>query len=195
MTQSSNPLSGPTCSLCQKSFSSNAGFTTLVNKEGKAVEVCPECAQSYERTRMQETQDVPLFRAILFGAVAAAAAAYAWYGLVTLTNYKLGFAAIGVGFLVGLAVVLGSGGKRGLLLQITAGALSFLAIALGEYLIINHILQDATEGWLTFEEFFQIYSEYLAEQGFGGLLDLLFFAIAVWVGFQAPKPSPSLSKV
>ncbi len=52
--------------------------------------------------------------ALVYGVAAAAVAALVWWGIRALTGYELGIIAIGVGFLVGMAVRMGSSGRGGL---------------------------------------------------------------------------------
>ncbi len=92
----------------------------------------------------------------LAGAVSAAMVAMlAWYFLIKLTGYPLGFAAWGVGLLVGLgARRLGREGSRRL--GLAAGACAFVAI-LGGQLLVAHGragnpragFSESGVGWLT----------------------------------------------
>src|SRR5687767_4548436 len=58
--------------------------------------------------------------ALAAGVVAAIVGATAWYFIVALSNVQIGFLAIGVGFLIGIAMRWGAGGVGGLKLQIGA---------------------------------------------------------------------------
>lgn len=71
------------------------------------------------------------------GFIAAIAATAAWYFIVTTTLYQMSLIAIGVGWLVGHAVVLGGRG-RGAKLQAVAIGLTLLSMAAAEYLIDVH---------------------------------------------------------
>ena len=67
-------------------------------------------------------------RSGVFGFAAAAGGALLWAGVTHVTGYELGIVAIVVGFAVGVAVKLGSGGRGGLPYQLLAVALTYLAI-------------------------------------------------------------------
>jgi hypothetical protein len=152
--------------------------------------ICSNCASDIEQTMQAETENPNLIFAVLAGLAAAVVGVLVWYGVVVITNYQLGFIAVGVGWLVAMAVVFGSGRKRGLSLQAISVTITLVALVISEYLIVRYSL-----------------SEYLAEQGFsevalflplGAMLDLvvasiranlftlIFWAIALWAAFSTP---------
>lgn len=125
--------------------------------------------------------------AVAAGLVAAAVGAGVWYGIVALTGWKVGFIAIGVGFLVGLAIRFGAGQQGAVPLQILGAVLALLSIVAGEYLIIHHwIRQEVVDftGWLTAAQFIGVYTEYIKEAP----ITILFYGIAVYEGYILPKP-------
>jgi hypothetical protein len=137
-----------------------------------------------------ETENPNLILAVLAGLAAAVAGVLVWYGVVVITKYQLGFIAVGVGWLVAMAVVFGSGRMRGPALQAISIAITLVALVMSEYLIVRYAL-----------------TEFLAEQGFtevalflplGAMLELvvasiqenlftlIFWAIALWAAFSTP---------
>lgn len=123
--------------------------------------------------------------AVLAGLAAAVVSALVWYGIVVLTNYQIGLVAVGVGFLVGLAVTVGSGGRRGLPLQIVSVAITLPAMALGEYLVVRHfVAAEQAVPWL-------LPPGVMLKLVVAGLeadpLTLLFWAIALWTAFKLPS--------
>ena len=84
--------------------------------------------------------------AILAGLVAAIAGGVAWGLIVKSTDYEIGFAAWGIGFLTGLAVLTATRGARGLPLQVIAIACALLGIVLGKYLAFVWVLQEGANG-------------------------------------------------
>lgn len=76
------------------------------------------------------------------GFVAAILCAILWDKLTYYTGWQFGYAAIGVGFAVGMAVVFGAGGKRGISLQIIGALLSLFGILLGETLLAMDHVRD-----------------------------------------------------
>lgn len=81
--------------------------------------------------------------AILAGIVAAIGGGIAWGLIVKSTDYEIGFAAWGIGFLTGLAVLTATRGVRGLPLQAIAVVCALLGILIGKYLAFVWVLQEA----------------------------------------------------
>jgi hypothetical protein len=84
--------------------------------------------------------------AVLAGLVAAIAGGVAWGLIVKSTDYEIGFAAWGIGFLTGLAVLTATRGARGLPLQVIAVVCALLGIVLGKYLAFVWVLQEGADG-------------------------------------------------
>jgi hypothetical protein len=131
-----------------------------------------------------------LVGAALLGALAALAGSIAWYGFRLIIDREYFILAIGIGWLVGKAVVLGAGNKRGQGLQIAAGALAFIGIVGGRYLSVNHFLSaampDRPLGWLTFRQFMAINAR-LLERG-NGIGDLICSVVAASCAVLPPRP-------
>ena len=133
-----------------------------------------------------ESGDINYGMAAVAGAVAAAAGAGVWYGIVVATDTMLGIVAIGVGFLVGKAVWFGAGKRGAAGLQIIGAVLALGAIIAGDYLSINHWVRQADEsftGWLGLGEFIEMYKAFIAD----GPMTLLFYGIAIYEGYILPK--------
>lgn len=176
------------CSNCGATGRQEEGWWIRPDKD-QTVVLCPNCKMQVDQELAQQSQDVNMGRAAVFGALAAAIGAGVWYGLVVLTDYKLGIVAIGVGWLVGKGVVVGAGNKRSVSLMVVGGVLSVLALVAGEYFIVNHMVRQYVEGftgWLSLEEFLNIYPEVLAEGNW--LLDVVFYLIALYEGVIQAKP-------
>jgi hypothetical protein len=67
-------------------------------------------------------------RAAVFGSLAALLGTALYYGVLALTGYEVGLIAIAVGFLVGMAVRIGSRGRGGWKYQTLAVGLTYLSI-------------------------------------------------------------------
>ena len=180
-----------TCQVCQTEIPEGQQVEVRgKGRQGLNSLLCPNCAAEIDRQFEAETENPNLILAVLAGIAAAAVGALIWYGIVVITNYQLGIIAAGLGWLVGLAVVFGSGRKRGLPLQLTSVIITLVALVASEYLIVRHFLV-----------------EYLTEQGYSGfalfmpldvmwelvvtgitedLLTLLFWGIALVVAFTTP---------
>ena len=81
-----------------------------------------------------------LLPAVAAGLVAAVVGGVVWGLIVKWTDYEVGFAAWGIGFLVGLAVVTAAR-TRGLVLQVVAVLCALLGILIGKYLSFVWVLQ------------------------------------------------------
>ena len=148
-------------------------------------------AEESERKRLETPN---LTRALLFGLVAAVIGGAIWFGIVWVTNRELAIVAILVGFLVGQAIVIGSGRRYGRRLQALSVVLTLGAMVLAEYLIVRqsavaYILdtygQDAANAVPLFLPV-DVASDFIV----GGIQDdpvqLLFWAIALWTAFRIP---------
>ncbi len=148
-----------TCQRCQAEIPE--GHQVEVRGRGRQAQnalLCANCAAELEREMQAETENPNLILAALAGLGAAAIGALVWYGVVVITNYQVGIIAAGIGWLVGIAVVFGSGRKRGPALQAISVIITLMALAVSQYLIMRHFAV-----------------EYLTEQepGFPGLPLLL----------------------
>ena len=135
-----------------------------------------------------------LMMAILGGLVAAVVGAGIWGGIVIATDYEVGFVAWLLGGLSGFAVVLASGGKRGLPLQIIAVLSSIAGILLGKYVMFHHAIkslapdEQAAETLSLFSMgLFKLFIENLGEL-LGGF-DALWALLAVTTAWSIPKAS------
>jgi hypothetical protein len=81
--------------------------------------------------------------AILAGVVAAIAGGIAWGLIVKSTDYEIGFAAWGIGFLTGIAVLTATRGARGLPFQAIAVLCALGGIVIGKYLAFVWVIEDA----------------------------------------------------
>ncbi len=148
-----------TCQRCQAEIPE--GHQVEVRGRGRQAQnalLCANCAAELEREMQAETENPNLILAALAGLGAAAIGALVWYGVVAITNYQVGIIAAGIGWLVGIAVVFGSGRKRGPALQAISVIITLMALVVSQYLIMRHFAV-----------------EYLTEQepGFPGLPLLL----------------------
>lgn len=111
-------LRASTCASC------SAALVDSYYEAGGRV-LCAPCA-----TKLGQAGGSPVgrfFRALGLG-VGAALLGFGVYYLVSLTGYQFGLIAVVVGFLVGFAVRMGTGGRGGRLYQVMAAVLTYLAI-------------------------------------------------------------------
>jgi len=120
----------------------------------------------------------------LAGFVAALAGAGAWALVTVLTGYQIGFMAIGVGFLVGLAVQFAGKGIDKIF-GVMGAALALLGCLLGNYFTVVHFVGQA-EGLGFFDTLTKIKPAAIPElmaMTFSPM-DLIFYGIAVYEGFK-----------
>jgi hypothetical protein len=179
------------CQMCQADIPAGHGVEVRgkSRRDPNAI-LCSNCASGIEQQLHAETKRPNLLLAVLAGLAAAVIGTLVWYGVVIITNYRVGFIVAGVGWLVGIAVVFGSGRKRGPALQAVSVAITLVALVVSQWLIMRHFVVEV-----------------LVEQGFTGLplfmpldamfdlvitgitedlLTLIFWAIALWAAFATP---------
>jgi hypothetical protein len=100
--------------------------------------VCSSC-----RARLEAVGGGNFGKAILFGSVAGAAGWAIYFAILKITNYEIGIIAVLVGYMVGRAVNVGSGGRGGRSYQILAAMLTYVAIT-ATYVPL--IMASAAEG-------------------------------------------------
>lgn len=161
-------------------------------KEDPPVALCPNCAGDAERKMQAETMEVNVPGAVLGGLVAAILSALVWFAVVAISNYQLGLLAVGVGWIVAQGVMFGAGRKRGPILQVTSVVITLIAMAVSEYLIVRHVINQILldEGLIVKDlpillpvgDALSLIMESIKAEP----LTLLFWAIALFVAFGLP---------
>ncbi len=124
------------CALCDKPLGEERA-------EVNGKRTCAACRDAVLAEIASETDaGVKLGPVIAVGAVASAACGAAWALLIAMTKSEIGFAAVGVGYAVGHAVLRASGGKRGRRLQKVAVACAMLGLLLGKYFFVAHLVRE-----------------------------------------------------
>ena len=96
---------------------------------------CESCTERVQRETPQESH-AHFVRGLLFG-VGGAIVGMILYAVITVTlHFSIGYFALGVGWLVGKAMMLGSKGFGGKRYQIAAAALTYAAISIAAVLIL-----------------------------------------------------------
>jgi hypothetical protein len=104
--------------------------------------VYPQLARVAEQERYTGSALGP---GIAGGLVAAIAGGFLWGLIVILTEYEIGIAAWGIGFLAGFGVVRFAGGAKGTPLQVVAVISSLLGIVIGKYISYAYFFKQAVE--------------------------------------------------
>ena len=125
-----------------------------------------------------------LAMAVIYGLFAALAGAAVWAGVTIATEYQIGWMAIGIGFLVGIAVRAGGKGIDPIY-GIVGAALSLVGCALGNLFTI---------AWFVSQQYGVPVSEVLAGLDLDlvielmsstfQFMDVLFYGLAVYFGYR-----------
>ena len=129
-------------------------------------------------------QEQNLMMGTIYGLIAALAGAGVWAGVTIATEYQIGWMAVGIGFLVGIAVRAGGKGIDQVF-GIVGAVLSLVGCVLGNLF---------TVAWFVSQEFGVPINEVLSSLDFETaiemmsatfqVMDLLFYGLAVYFGYR-----------
>ena len=120
------------CKNCQKSVPT-AEAHAFRGKKGEDIYICSACKQQIDAAFRKETENPNLYAATALGVVAGIVAGIVWYLVESLSGYRIGYIALGAGYLVGLAVVWGAGKKRGPVLQLISVVITLFSVCGASY--------------------------------------------------------------
>ena len=118
-----------------------------------------------------------LIKGGIFALVAALICAFIWGKVAEISGYEIGYLALGVGWVVGFAFMIGSNGSAGIAGVGVAVAISLLSVVLGKFYATSLAVPDINFGLLTYLT--EIYPQHLADP-----MDALWLALA---GYMAMK--------
>ena len=98
---------------------------------------CPACADKARSQVSRDTQ-VAFMRALLFGVGAAVAGMILYAVFAIATGLIIGYVSLAVGWMVGKAMMKGSGGVGGRRYQVTAALLTYLAVSMAAVPMAMH---------------------------------------------------------
>jgi hypothetical protein len=166
--------------------------------------VCAECAADPKNAAQRavltrpdahapDDGEVRLAGAVVAGSLGAVVAAGAWALIVVFTDYEIGYLAVGVGFLAGLGVKLGSAEQRGVHLQGVAVGCTLFGLIAAKYFIYAHFftqgVADMDLGYfspMTLSSFPRVFPGMLS------LFDALWVFLAASTAWHIPaSPPPS----
>lgn len=128
-----------------------------------------------------------LIMGLIGGALAMLVSAVIWGAATYFTEYQIGWMAIGVGYLIGIAVKFFGKGKT-MIFGISSAGLALVGCALGNLLFYSGVI--AREESAAFLEvfFFFLFSPAAAVELFTlafEFMDIWFYALAAYVGFSS----------
>lgn len=152
--------------------------------------VYPQLARVAEEERYTGSALGP---GIAGGLIAAVVGGFLWGLMVILSEYEIGIAAWGIGFIVGFGVVRFAGGAKGAPLQVVAVVSSVLGIVIGKYISYAYFFKQAVSDRFDVDisyfdsEIFRAFRENLGDV-FGGF-DLIWAGLAVVTAWKLTRPS------
>lgn len=152
--------------------------------------VYPQLARVAEEERYTGSALGP---GIAGGLIAAVVGGFLWGLIVILSEYEIGIAAWGIGFIVGFGVVRFAGGAKGTPLQVVAVVSSVLGIVIGKYISYAYFFKQAVSDRFDVDisyfdsEIFRAFRENLGDV-FGGF-DLIWAGLAVVTAWKLTRPS------
>jgi hypothetical protein len=140
------------------------------------------------QSAIEQIDDQPnLLMGLIAGVIAMLIGAIVWGAITYFTGYQIGWIAIGIGFLVGVAIRFFGKGKS-LTFGISGAVLSLIGCLLGNLLVYSGFLARE-EGVPFLDVFFFFLSTPAAIVEVFTVafdpMDLLFYALAAYVGFNA----------
>lgn len=179
------------CEQCQQEIPAGE-YYSYKGQQGQDIFLCAQCRGRVESALDQETRNPHLLGAILLGLLGGLAAGIIWYFIVVITHYEIGYLGIGAGYLMGWAVCLGSGHKRGFSLQILSAALTLTTLLAAKYFTFLHflrqyLLEQKVEGYAGQFFFISPFDPHFL-RNLVSPIGLLIWAISLYVAFSVPKP-------
>lgn len=136
---------------------------------------------------IEQLEDQPnLLMGLIGGAIAMLLGAVVWGAITYFTEYQIGWLAIGIGFLVGIAIKFLGRGKT-MVFGISAAVLALLGCLLGNLIFYSGVI--AREEGVSFLNVFLtlLLSPAAAMEVFTiafDFMDLVFYALAAYAGFS-----------
>jgi hypothetical protein len=128
-----------------------------------------------------------LIMGLIGGALAMLVSAVIWGVITYFTEYQIGWMAIGVGYLVGIAVKFFGKGKT-MIFGISSAGLALIGCALGNLLSYSGVIAHEESAAFLEVFFFFLFSPAAAIELFTlafDFMDIMFYALAAYAGFSA----------
>lgn len=181
------------CSMCNKEGTTDQ-FVTLQSHKGGNVYLCPECRIKTNDAFEAETKNPNVVLGVILGAVGAVLGGLVWYFVAVGAEREIGYISLGLGYLVGMGVYLGSGKKRGHKLQIISAVITLLAIFVTEKFIFDYFLNQYVQAHIS--EFPQMAGQSVSVSFFNPdfltnlvtPIGLLIYAVGIYFAYKVCKP-------
>lgn len=181
------------CGNCKKETPASNAYRCK-GKKGAAIFICEGCKVVLEKAFKAETENPNMPIAVLLGLFAGIVSGIIWYAFTAITNYQVGYVAIGVGFLIGYAVLWGAGKKRGMQLQMLSAGITVVTLLVSQYFLIlyyarKYLLANKAEFPDYGGQFFFLspfHPDVLREMF--SPMGLVIWAIGIYFAYSLPKP-------
>ncbi len=180
------------CASCKKTLQSTEAHS-FRDKENNDVYMCENCKAIIDEEFRKESENPNYIGAIVLGILAGLISGAAWYFIEIATQRIIGLVAIGVGYVIGWAVVRGSGRKRGTGLQLISAVITLISIFGASYFSALYFINDYIADELA------LLGQTSADFMWVSPLDpellkmiispvgILIWAIGIYIAFRAPK--------
>lgn len=163
------------CSSCSAEGNTD-NFIAMQDNAGNDVYLCPSCKEKVKAQMAEETEDPNILTGVILGSIGAAIGGVIWFLVTVTTEREIGYISLGLGYLVGYGVHLGSGGKRGHFLQLISAAISIVAIIVTEKFIYDYLLNAYVHG----------NPDLYPDIGTNDVVSIPFFALEFWKSLLSP---------
>lgn len=137
-----------------------------------------------ERALFEIQSEQNLVTGALAGGIAGAVGAILWAVITVATGFQIGWLAVGIGFLVGASVRWAGRGTTATYGVIGAG-LSLVSVVVGNFLSLLGLMAGiAGISYLEMITSFDYTQTYAIMAGTFEPIDLLFYGVAIWQGYQ-----------
>jgi hypothetical protein len=150
---------------------------------------CASCTQQVRGQMPVDTQPAFL-KAIAFGMGAAVLGCAGYAAFTILTNIYIGFVSLAVGWLIGKAIKMGSGGIGGKRYQIAAAVLTYMAVSMAEVPIGLHAHGQDFSQWMNPDRFVAFLVSGLTSpfrelrSPFNGIIGLVILAVGINIAWK-----------
>jgi hypothetical protein len=139
------------------------------------------------QSAIEQLDDQPsLLMGLIGGTVAMLVSAIIWGVISYITEYQIGWMAIGVGFLVGIAIKFFGKGKS-MMFGVSSAVLALIGCVLGNLIFYSGIIAREESASFLQVFFILLLQPAAAIEVFSiafGFMDIVFYALAAYVGFS-----------
>jgi len=139
------------------------------------------------QSAIEQLDDQPsLLMGLIGGTVAMLVSAIIWGVISYVTEYQIGWMAIGVGFLVGIAIKFFGKGKS-MMFGVSSAVLALIGCVLGNLIFYSGIIAREESASFLQVFFILLLQPAAAIEVFSiafGFMDIVFYALAAYVGFS-----------